>query len=238
VGGKDGLKWIGQDVADLWGTVNKEATNVAGWGEWYPELNQVWFGICYGAAQNDPNLVLVLDVSELVPGENGDLRGGWTVYDGDIASARSCCVFSNTLAATRSRTRVPYLGHSGSKLLRYNPTATQDDTTNFQAYVTSGARTIEPYATELERAYLVASAVSGATIRQSLIRNFTDETSRTSDVVLTGTGAQTNVMKKFEDAALQEAFAFQVQLGDPTAVNVAAWHLNQWHGQIKTGAPL
>jgi hypothetical protein len=90
---------------------------------------------------------------------------------------------------------------------------------------------------ELRRAHVRASAESGVTIRQTLIRNTGDETNRTSDVVLTAVGSETHVRRKFEDAAMQDGDTFQVQLGDASAV-ASAWDLVGWIAEIKLGAPL
>jgi hypothetical protein len=237
VGGQDGLKWCGKDVKDLWDTFNKDATTVPAFGVWYPDRNQVLFWIATGSS-NTPNLILALDVTEQYVDDDGDLRGGWSVYDGTYAAATCGVMFSNTVATTRSRNRVPYVGlTSGTVLLRYDEAVTSDNGTAFQAYVTSGALAQETRGIEIKRAYLRASAQSGVTIQQSLTRNFGDETNRTSTVLLTATGSQTDVLRKFEDAALQDGDAVQVTLGDASAV-ASAWQLHGWTAEAKTGAPL
>jgi hypothetical protein len=235
VGGADGLRWCGKDVADLWATVNKDASVLVACGEWFSDRSQVIFLVATGASTT-PNLALVLDPTEMEPDEQGDLRGGWITYDGDWVSSRCIRMFSNTLAATRSSTKVPYTG-GASKLLRYNEAVNQDDTTNFQAYVTSGALTVQHRSIEVKKAYLLASAQSGVSVQQSLSRNTGDETARTSTVVLTPTGSQAHVLKKFEDTALQDAWAYQVTLGDAAAQNVA-WVLHQYRHVVSVGSEL
>jgi hypothetical protein len=236
VGGSDGLKWCGKDVKDVWDTANKDAL-IPAWGLWFPDRNLVIFAIA-GAASNAPNTLLVLDVTEQFIDEDGDLRGGWSVWTGDLASARSGVMFSNTLAATRSRVRVPYIGtETGGKFLRYDEAVTSDDSVTFQAYVTSPVLLAETRGIEVQRSYLRASAQAGVTIRQSFVRNTGDETNRTSDVSLTAVGSQVNVFRKFEDSALQDADAVQVTLGDSAAV-ASAWTLLGWDAQVRTGAPL
>lgn len=235
VGGPDGLRWCGKDVADLWAAVNRDAT-VTAWGMWNPNQSQVFFFIAIGGPT--PNVVLVLDPTKQTVDEEGDLRGGWTTYDGDFCQARAGTMFSNSLAASRPRTRVPYTGYSGgTKLLRYDETVHQDDTTAFNAVITSGAKVLEARAVEVRKAYLVASAQSAVTIRQTIIRNTGDETNRTSDVVLTPVGSETTVLRKFEDAALQDAWTFQIALGDIATPNVA-WQLHQWRATVAAGAEL
>ena len=185
-----------------------------------------------------PDTVLALDVTEQFIDEEGDLRGGWSNWTGGFADAKCAVVFSNTCAGTRSKTRVPYVGkNSGTVLLRYNESVNTDNSTSFQASVTSGVVAQETHAIELVRAYLRAAASTGVTIQQSLIRNLGDETARTSTVSLTPTGSQTAVLRKFEDAALQDGDAIQVTLGDSAAADTA-WSLLGWESELKTGGPL
>ena len=47
-------------------------------------------------------------------------------------------------------------------------------------------------------------ATMGVTITQTFIRNYGDETNRTSTVSLTPVGSETRVLRKFEAAALDE----------------------------------
>lgn len=237
IGGSDGLKWFGKDVKDLWDTVNKEASTVAAFGLWFPERNIVAFWVATGSS-NVPDTVLVCDITEQYVDDEGDLRGGWTVWTGTFAAARCGVMFSNTCATVRARTRVPYVGlDSGTVLLRYDESATSDNSTAFQAYVTSGVLAAETKTIEVKRSYLRAAAQSGVTIQQSLIRNTGDETARTSTVSLTAVGSQTNVLRKFEDAALQDADAVQVTLGDASAI-ASAWSLLGWDADLTTGAPI
>lgn len=232
-GGAYGLKWCGKDVADIWATVNRDATGVAACGEWFPDRSQIiWLVATNGA--NSPNFAIVLDPTKLQEDEHGDLRGGWTTYDGDWVTQQCIRTFSTTLAATRSSTRTPYTG--ATKLLRYDESVFRDDTTNYQAYVKSGAIALEDHVVTVERAYLIADAKS-ATVRASLIRNTGDETARTSDVTTTPVGSQVTVLKRFEDAALVDAWAVQVQLGDSAAQNANFGTLNQYRAEIVVGAP-
>jgi hypothetical protein len=56
-------------------------------------------------------------------------------------------------------------------------------------------------------------------------------------VLLTPVGSQTNILKKFEDAALQDGDTVQVTLGDSAAV-ASAWQLFAYHAELALGAPL
>jgi hypothetical protein len=230
-GGADGLVWCSKDVSDVWETVDLENTANIGWTLWVPSRQQVIFAVCVSGAA--PTLALVLDVSEQEPDEKGDLRNGWTVYDGDFVQ-RMGVLFSNTLAATRSRTKVPYTG--GAKLLRYDETVDRDDTTNFQAYVRSGALIAEARAAQLDRAYIYSSAQTGVSVRHRLIRAAGAE-NRDSTVSLAPIGTETIVIAKAQEAAAQDASILQVEIGDAAAANVH-WHFYRWQGSVTLGGAL
>jgi hypothetical protein len=233
--GHDGFRFCGKDVADIWATVNPAATVVAH-GVYHEAKNQVWWWIATGAA-TVPDTMIVLDVTEQRPDEDGDLRGGWSKWTGDLAACRASAMMANTLDTSMSLDLKPYATDGDAlTLLKGDTSATDDAGTNFQAYVTSGAMTIEPivFNASLKRSYLLATAESGVTITQTLIRNLGDETSRTATVSLTATAAgETRVLRKFEDAGLEDAFLTQVRLGDAAASD-AVWTLDRWYGEVVT----
>jgi hypothetical protein len=129
---------------------------------------------------------------------------------------------------------VPHVGKT--KLLKYDPTKTLDDTTPFRAYFTSRAftGTLWTKAKEVVRSYLLATAQAGVSIQQAWIRNFGDEVNRTDAVTLTPHGSETRLLRKFESPELAEAYVFQVQIGDASAVS-AAWTLERWWADVSEG---
>lgn len=129
----------------------------------------------------------------------------------------------------------PYAGRgTGTTLLKSDTTDADDAGTDFQGYVESGALNIEPLPQRkaVARSWLLATANDAVTITQTFIRNFGDETNRTSSVLLTAAGSETRVLKKFEDSALEDALLFQVRLGDASA-NDAVWQLDRWYAEIQ-----
>lgn len=234
--GYGGFQWLGYEIQDIWATFNPAAANRTAHGLFDQDQKIVKWWIATGSA-DDPDTLLVFHVQEGRLAGNGDeVRGGWTQDTGtNLATARCSALLPATLGATMSRKLKPYAGFT-SKLLRTDDSSVNaDDSTTYQAYVTSKAIDLRPLHTNktLGKCYLQAQASSGVTIRQTLIRNYGDETSRTSDVVLTAAGSETRVMKKFEDADLTEAFTFQVRLGDSAAVS-NAWTLDEWTGTVQT----
>jgi hypothetical protein len=231
--GSDGFQRVGKDVQDVWDTVNLAASVKVAWGLYYKSLNLVIWAIATGSS-NEPDTMLVFDVTEGRLTDQDGIRNGWFVWDGDFAAARCGAMFSATVADPVPRKLVPYVGKT--KLLRYDTTASLDDTTAFRAYVTSRAMTgtLWPSNKSVARTYLLATARPGVTIQQGWVRNFGDEVNRTEAVTLTPAGSETRLLRKFASPELQEAFAFQVQLGDAAAV-ASGWTFERWWAQVDEG---
>lgn len=230
--GASGIQFCGRDVYDLWQTVNHGAANVVAWAEYLPSITMLVIGFASVAA-DDPDTIMAFDVTEGWPDENGDVRGGWAQWTGTIATARCATMMSATMGASMSRPLTLYIGPGASTTLRkYSESALDDNGTDFQAYVQSRAFSPEPLVNnkELAKGYLLSKAVSAVTVRQTLIRNFGDETSRTSDALLTAAGSETKVLAEFEDSALAEMYAFQVRLGD-SAAQEGQWTFDRWYVQ-------
>lgn len=230
--GQDGLRWVGKDVKDIWDTFAPGATTVAAHGVYYPAKRQVWWWIATGGA-TAPTEMIVLNVSEQRPDAYGDLRGGWARWSGDICLAVCSTLMSATLGATMSVDLKPYFNHPGTYLLK-GDTGTQDNGVSYQAYVESGALTVDPIIQRKQvlRSWLLAEVASGVTIRETLIRNFGDQTNQTFDKLITAAGSETRVLVPFTDTSLQDVLTMQVRLGD-SAASSAAWTLDRWIGEVK-----
>lgn len=120
--------------------------------------------------------------------------------------------------------------------------ATSDPSAYFRAYVQSRAYTLEPSATRKKRspeAYLIAEVSTGATITQTLTRDWGLE-SVTDTVDLTPTGAETHCRRRFEATDVADWIALYITLGDigldPSLV--FAWALNRYDGlaEVQDGA--
>ena len=236
--GRDGLQWCGKDMADIWATVNKGATNKVAHATYYEDVYQIWFWIATGA-ENDPDKIMVFDctLGRVDPERPTDgVRGGWSLFTGDMAKCRCSTLMSRTLGASMSRDLVPYAGRATGTTLLKCDTGTDDAGTTFQGYLESKAFEIEPLYQHksLTKAYVLAEAVV-MNLRLSLVRNTGDDTDRTSDIVLSAVsdgGAETEVLKQFEDAALADAFTFQARLGDSGAAS-DAWTLHRFYALVK-----
>ena len=232
--GVNGLQRIGKDVQDIWDTVNLGATGQVAWGLYNKPLNVVLWWVSTGSS-NDPDTALCFDVTNGQMRDFDGIREGWTVWDGTFATGRCGVMFASSMGASMGRKLVPFVGVNGtSKLLRYDTSVSQDDSTSFQGYLKSGAFSggVWPKSKRAIRSYLLASAQSGVSITQTWIRNFGDETNRTDHVSLTPEGSETNVLRRFDAPELQDAGVFQVQLGDAAAAN-SAFVLERWWAQIE-----
>jgi hypothetical protein len=135
---------------------------------------------------------------------------------------------SNTLGATMSRDLKPYIGRaSGTAIWKLDTSATDDAGTAFQAYIKTKPLILAPIGQNVGvgQSILVAKALAGCTITQTLDRDYGLET-RTSTALLTAEGSESRVIRKFEASDLSQAGAVQVQLGDGSAIASGAWVLD------------
>ncbi|HMJ59527.1 MAG TPA: hypothetical protein VK467_10335 [Gemmatimonadales bacterium] len=234
--GVNGLQWIGKDVKAIWDTVNHDAERGTAHGVYYKSRHQVQWWIATGG-NNECNTVLVFDVTEGTANAEG-VRYGWSRYTGTYAAARASAMLPASFGAVMSRALKPYTAATtffGTLLLRGDdPTMRTDVGTAYQAYVQSRALTQEPlYVNKAVLKSFVHAGVSpGVTLTQTFIRGEGDETPRVAHVVLTAQSGEGEVFPRFEAAALADAYAFQVRLGDQVAVD-KLWTLNRWYGVIE-----
>lgn len=231
--GARGMQWLGYDVQDIWATVNLAATTRVAAGVYDPEQRACIFWLATGAA-NVLSESLKFFVREGVS-SGAEVRGGWVRQaEASASTFRTIALLPETFGAAMSRTLKPYLGNS-TVLNRWNDESVQQDAgVSHRSYVTSKAYDLGAMhqRKRLETAYLQAGASSGVTITQSFTRNFGDETARTSSVLLTAAGTETRVIKRFQDAALNDANIIQTTLGDSAAANVS-WTLDEWIGLVE-----
>lgn len=235
--GSNGLEWCGYDVQDVWMTVNQAAktrfafaahAKYVSYSTGEGVVRRVLFWIPTGVA-TDPNKILVFDVQRGVRTARQGVRKGWTVWTGDLAMARCSVLFAETFGATMSRTQKVY-GGTATKLLRaMDTTASDDDGTAYQAFVTSKAwdAGIRHKNKKVVKSWVQAGGLTGKTLTQTLSRNFSEE-SRTSSVDLTASGAQTRIFKQFDTGQLVDGSTFQTTLGDASALVTGQWFIDRW----------
>jgi hypothetical protein len=233
--GASGFQYCGYDVQDRISQWNLGASSRVSAGIYDPELRAAIFGNATGVT-NSIQEWLVFFVREGRPTVVEGVRGGWVRWaEASPSGVISMAMLPETIGASMSYTLKPYFG-TGTVLRRWNDdSATQDGTTSYQAYVTSKAYDVREMfrLKKLVMTWLQAAATAATTITQTLIRNFTDETSRTATVSLAAAGSETRVTRKFEGSALTDIKQFQVQLGEAAAANTALWTLDEWMAEIE-----
>lgn len=220
----NGLEYIGRNVEDyvLGGnaTINLGATKSVARAVYHADKRQVWMWWATGSS-NDCNNLFVFDVQ----------TSGWTrVPTGDLlANVRCATLFANTLGASMSRDLKPYVGQTGAAVRLWKAdTGTDDNGTNFQAYVITKA--IEPggpgYNGGVGDSMLLAKAASGVTITDTITADYGIQTT-TGTALLTAAGSETRVTVRLEGSALSGDVRFiQHQLGDASAAS-NAWTLDR-----------
>ena len=236
------MEWLGKDVYDVWQTVNLNAAHVA-FGIYDGPRKLVLWWVATGVALR-PNLMITFDVARGRVEATSILRYGWSSWNGLLALAQCAVMFSKTLDAERSLTKVPYVGSVTSsevqlffKLLRQDGTLNTDAGTAYQAFVLSKpftGGTLRRRKRVIE-AYLVAKAAT-ATVTQTLTKDF-GAGSATSTQSLVAIGTETRVRKFFDATDIADLIALQVTLGDGSALD-QTFELDQWIGadELETGA--
>ena len=215
------VQYLGRDNEVTWRSMNLAATTVVAHATYYPDLHQWWVWIATASA-NTPDVKMMFDAQLGFVDEQGQVRGGWAKHDSLSAAAVSSCLFSNTLGTSMSRDLKPHIGRaSGTTILKCDTADTNDNATNFQAYIkTRPLVTTGDLGTKagLEDVLLLAKTQSGVTITLTVDRDFLAET-RTATVVLTAASTETRAVLKFEASGMGEANVIQLQVGDGAAAS-------------------
>ena len=232
--GPNGPQAMVDDVQDIWDTVNLGATSVVAHGMYHPEKRQVWWWIATGES-NDPDTILVFDVRKGHAQGANRIRGGWTKYTGDLASARCSTSFARTLGSSMSRDLVPYVGKSsGTVILRGDSTATTDAGTKFQAEVVLPDR---HFAGLDRRCIAKPPLILGKAGSQELQVTYTPDygrlTGRSASVAMSASGAESRTLKSVESLEWgDEASSIAITVGDSGASD-NTWEIDALVVQIE-----
>jgi len=225
--GTGGLEYVGRDIEDITALLNQSAT-VVSHAVWHPARHQMWFWLALNS-DTYPTVRVVLD-THLCRRSTGGVRGGWVKQTGVSCTAVCSMMYGSTLKSGNYRNATnPYVGSSvtNNLILRCDEAAVwADNGTAYQSYIKT-----KPYALgglgfncAVGQSHLSAKAASGATITQTLDRDYGAET-RTSTCSLTATGLETRVQRQFEGSDLAGAGVVQMQLGDASASS-QSWTLD------------
>lgn len=224
--GSGGLQYLGNDIEDLWETVNLAAANVAAHGVHHADKHQVWWWIATASA-DDPNAKVIYD-TRLGRSEGESVTRGWAKHDGNSAVARCSVIFSTTVGATMSRNLKPYIGQAGAVNRIWKcDTGTDDAGTDFQAYVETRPETPAGLGTNVSVTdpILVAEAASGVTITVTPISDFGLASTQAGTALLTAAGSETRVIKRVEGLQASGVGTIAYRIGDAAAAD-NAWTLD------------
>lgn len=227
-----GQEFLGEDISDLWPTVNLDATGIVGHSIFVAEKRQVWFYVATGSS-NTPNKKFCFDISLGRVTQIEGVRKGWSLHDGEACKAYCSFMFSETPGATMSRSLKPHIGYTGdTEIWKCDMDDLEDDNGNtFQAYIDS--KSYVPWGLGqlggmTEDAFLVASASPGVLIQLLIYRNEGEE-ELPSNADLTPMSDRANfqekVFPKFEGSRVSETYSLRIRVGDPVA-RAATWNLD------------
>jgi hypothetical protein len=218
--GARGLQYCGRDNEDY--AANLTTLALAGGvcgahGVYHRDKRQVWFWVSTGS-DTVPATLFTFDVRKGLTDEHGEVRGGWTRFDGTIASARCSVMFANTPAASMSRDNKPYIGTASATIVKGDT-----GTDSVQAYVDLPARYpggIDHRVT-IGTPYVLAGADS-MTLQVQVTQDYGLQAARTDTESFTPAGSETRLLKKVEGLEAADAGAIQIRVGDASA-NADDW---------------
>lgn len=228
--GIGGIKRCGEDLRKTWNTMNLNATAVVCAALYYPKKKQVIWTLATGAS-NTPDTAIVLHTDKSRSFADG-VRKGWAIWTGDRAKALSMCLFASNIDDNTARTMnlVPFLGLSGLGLIHRADTAHDDNGVAYAATITSRPIVMKTIVNQFEvrAAALMGTAVSGAAVDVTCVRDFGKETTMTvEDVSFTAAGSETEITNPLDNFIGAEMAVGQFQFSDVTSP-AAQWQLNRF----------
>lgn len=216
-----GLEYLGHDIEfGFWNAVQLGQF----FGVYYERKHQIWWWMDT-TGDSIPDTVLVLSIPHAKRQGDGSVRGGWTTFTGDIASALAAVVFSKTLAATMTLDLKPYVAqiNNGSSdpdgpLVMYDADGVQTD---------GGARATAYTATFKTKAFnpggrdklggllegFITAKATGVSLNVTASRNYGQETIPAA-VVINGTDTITRDDQKIENLTLGDCKTVELTIDD------------------------
>lgn len=216
--GSAGLEYIGEDIEDIWATVNLSAY-ISSHGVYYADLHQIWWWVAINGSQH-PNHRIVFD-TRLGRSEGGSVRGGWSTATGGRGESYASVLFSTSVASPMGLRLAPYTAQAGTETILQWDTGTDDDGTDFQAYIDT-----KEYAPaglgrncSLVEPFVVGEAGTTALVSVSARTDFGKDTSDQHVVSLAPEFAETHVQRKVDGLQLSGIGTVRFRIGDAAATN-------------------
>lgn len=211
--GGAGLVGLTPQLRRTWNdNINRNATVRVCNAVYYADKQQMWWHIATGA-NNTPNQRWVYHTQ----------TGGVTFHT--LPSAVAACTLWDANSAQGGSK--PTIAHAAA-IVTADTTATSDAGTAFRAYIRTRAYTVSALIGKggITSGVLEADVAAGVSLTLKLIRDYGAETT-TVTALLTATGTETVVIVPVDDAFISEAKVVQFEIGDASAVSVAAWQLHR-----------
>lgn len=211
------IQYLGTDLEDL--SVNITAPGApAEHGVYLTSQDSVFF---WTTTSSLVDTLCVFD-TRLGRMENGAIRGGWSTFTGTIATASCSTVAADILDSIASRDSIYFGLESGTTLLMY-PSGTDDNGTQFQAYVDVPERA---YGGMHRKCQITSGADviadgSGTTALRLTISRDNGAQSRDCDVTI----ASGEIRGRFEDSQLDEGDTLKFRIGD-SAASTETWAIH------------
>jgi hypothetical protein len=232
--GVRGLQYCGDDLKDYldpdgpYGGINLDATAVTGFAVHHTDKHQIWFYVSVGT-RNSPEHIFKFDTRLGEPDEDNQVRDGWTIDVGTVATGRCAVMFSTTLAASMSRDLKPYLGTgvegSSAKLLRCD-TGELDDGEPYAGTVTIPEKHLGGLRHKCEVDQMLVLGSSGPhTLGLTMHRDYGCEARQSEVAMAAETGDQTRSQRVVEAAFHADAMSIGARIGDVCPIG-HPWNLD------------
>jgi hypothetical protein len=211
--GATGTRSIAPHLRRTWkDNINRNATVRVCHAVYYADKQQVWWYISTGA-NNTPNQKWVYHTET-----------GGTVFHTVPAAVSSSVMWDNGAAMGGNK---PTAGLA-TTIVTCDTTATSDSGTAFRAYTRTKAYTVSDLLHKggVMRGVIEADTAAGVTLTLNMIRDYGAETIAVT-ALLTAVGSETIAIVSIDDATIAETKVIQFEIGDASAVSVAAWQLHR-----------
>lgn len=223
-----GLQFLGEDLRAYLERVNLDASALSGFAIHHTDKHQIWFYVALDS-ETSPTHIFVFDTRLGEPDEDNQVRDGWTMFTGTIATARCAVMYSSTIAASTSRKLKPYIGTgtagSAAVLLR-GDTGTLDNGSAYAATVTLPEKHLAWLRTKcmVDQAIVLGSA-GPHTLTLTMSRDYGCEERQSSVTMAAETSDQTRAQRAIENAFQADAMSIGARIGDQCPVGFP-WQLD------------
>lgn len=193
-----------------------------------PDNKQVHWKIATSGSDT-PDLELVLHVEHTRDTPDGHVKGGWTVWDGEITEALAVCLFAENIDGNVARSRVlrPFIGTANTGRVWICDTGTDDNGTAYSGRILTKPhiRGVLLNQFEVQEAVIVGKAVTGATVDVSIEADFNRFRKEVASVSFTPESDESRVVTKVDNLSIAEMRTAQIAIEDTDPPGSGRWEL-------------